>query len=352
MPLKLTLSDIARAIALPVTHSRRDTHKVSHDELDEVRVRQLLHTRRATSYPPYVLSVLSAYIRWQGVTRRGRPALEATLHKLEGEFPEFAAEFRAVNKTFGLLCNPSKTTRSSCPCTYHAAAAAAVDAREASTAPPPPYLPAEANVGLSRLLAHRLASEAGVNSSLYAAGRDAEDALSALGVPMANDMDTAQTDTPSRSHWLNSTAQALLRRYVDDNITANTRRSSLSAALDTAVREVPKWAHQVSVTRQIYNLPPYDIERRTRANVRKTYPECTCVKCTAKPVTPHSSRRKRAGATEIETAIETETESQSQSARSIARSISGGSSHSEGSAYTHIAFFDVEDPPPPYSSTA
>ncbi|BEI83329.1 hypothetical protein CcaverHIS002_0311970 [Cutaneotrichosporon cavernicola] len=85
------------------------------------------------------------------------------------------------------------------------------------------------------------------------------------------------------------TAQALLRRYVDDNITANTRRSSLSAALDTAVREVPKWAHQVSVTRQIYNLPPYDIERRTRAN---------------------------------------------------------------GSAYTHIAFFDVEDPPPPYSSTA
>ncbi|CAK9780398.1 unnamed protein product [Cutaneotrichosporon oleaginosum] len=178
---RVNILDIARAVALP-------TYKItsSLEELDEVR--RLLHTRRARSYPPYVLSVLSAYIRWRGVTKRDRPALEATLHKLESEFPEFAAEFRAVHKTHGLQRDGSedgRARRSLCPCAHHAAAAAAVDAREASVAPPPPYAPAEANLDLSRLLAHRLASEAGVNSSLYAAGRDAEDALSALGVPMS-----------------------------------------------------------------------------------------------------------------------------------------------------------------------
>lgn len=104
------------------------------------------------------------------------------------QFPEFAAEFRAVHKTFGLQRDGSADKhprRSVCPCAQHTAANVQLDAREASAAPPPPYALTEANAGLSRLLAHRLASEAGVDSSLYAAGQDAEDTLSALGVPMS-----------------------------------------------------------------------------------------------------------------------------------------------------------------------
>lgn len=104
------------------------------------------------------------------------------------QFPEFAAEFRAVHKSFGLQRDGSidkLARRSVCSCAHHTRQAALVDAREASTAPPPPYAPDEANLDLSRLLAHRLAAEAGLSSSLYAAGRDAEDALSALCLPMS-----------------------------------------------------------------------------------------------------------------------------------------------------------------------
>lgn len=168
------------------------------DELDEVR--RLLHTRRARTYTPYVpgwstreclpdhryvLSVLSAYIRWRGTSKRSRPELEATLQKLESEFPEFAAEFRAVHKSFGLQRDGSvdkHPRRSVCSCDYHMRAVALLDQAEASLAPPPPYAADEANLDLSRLLAHRLAAEAGVSSSLYAAGRDAEEALSSLDV--------------------------------------------------------------------------------------------------------------------------------------------------------------------------
>ncbi len=105
-----------------------------------------------------------------------------------------------MHKTFGLQRDGTvdrHPRRSVCPCEHHAAAVAALDAREASAAPPPPYAPAEANAGLSRLLAHRLASEAGVSSSLYAAGRDAEDALSALGVPMSRDGSASSRGPPT-----------------------------------------------------------------------------------------------------------------------------------------------------------
>ncbi|GMK53487.1 hypothetical protein CspeluHIS016_0100730 [Cutaneotrichosporon spelunceum] len=201
---KLSLSDIARAIALPTGRDKVHTPKTSaFEELDEVR--RQLHTRRARAYPPYVLSVLSAYIRWRGVSKRTRPALEATLHRLEAEFPEFAAEFRAVHKSYGLAWlarDETKSARSTCACTLHAAAVAELDAREASAAPPPPYAP-DADADLARWLAHRLAAEAGPPSCLYAAGRDAEEALDALdagvvGVPAgARGRGRTQGDAPS-----------------------------------------------------------------------------------------------------------------------------------------------------------
>jgi hypothetical protein len=151
-----------------------------------------------------------------------------------------------------------------------------------------------------------------------------------------------------------STAQALLRRYVDDNITQHTKRAALNAALDAVNAELPHWAHEVAVTRQIYNLPPFDIARRTRANVRAAYPACPCVKCAEKRPAPRSDApRSDAPRSDAGHAPRSASPSSTMSVVS-----SGTSSASDGSSHTHVSYVfsdadDIpDDPPPPYSAIA
>lgn len=88
---------------------------------------------------------------------------------------------------------------------------------------------------------------------------------------------------PGMQRWLCTTdirtAQTMMRKYVDAN---SSNRRGMDKALVTVQHEFPQFAHEAHVTRQVYNLPPFDIKGRTKSGSSTSIPviaSCSCIRC-------------------------------------------------------------------------